>query len=344
MKPTGGKDAQSGVSCHDPEAVVFPPESVETGALRQVPNSDAFVLRVGQDELLARVEKDARHVVVVAAAGIHFPSLQSRSTDWVYVDFISRARGNTYLGFAHTPQLDLTVVRSRDNERQSGMEWRPVNSPVVAFQNVADDGISLTEQVRWAGIAQMFLQPARSRRHILLPQTWKWIFLLRSLIAKGLRGKRHITRNVPDSHSLIQWGRNNQILTLVELGTHNIMVMASENRDTGSALPVPNAYGLVVWGTEDPWVFMVEDSGTNVVHVPRKSELAATKLIIPYLSQRIIIKLSCITDNWKVMSYFDLVIISTRNEKWLLAVKANASNRAIMLIKLIQQSAHAVVP
>ena len=56
---TGGKDAQSWMSCHDPESIVLPSEGIETGAFSQIPNANALVLRIGQDELLARVEKNA---------------------------------------------------------------------------------------------------------------------------------------------------------------------------------------------------------------------------------------------------------------------------------------------
>lgn len=62
---------------HDPKAVVFPAERVEAVALGHVPNADALVFRVGEDQLLARVEQHARHVVVVAAARVHFPSLRA---------------------------------------------------------------------------------------------------------------------------------------------------------------------------------------------------------------------------------------------------------------------------
>jgi hypothetical protein len=51
------------------------PESVKARPFGHVPDSDGFVLRVGEDQVLARVEDGAGHVVVVPAAGVHFPGL-----------------------------------------------------------------------------------------------------------------------------------------------------------------------------------------------------------------------------------------------------------------------------
>jgi hypothetical protein len=41
----------------------------------EVPESDAAVLRIADDELLSRVEHGTRHVVIVTSAGIHLPCL-----------------------------------------------------------------------------------------------------------------------------------------------------------------------------------------------------------------------------------------------------------------------------
>ena len=43
-------------------------------------------------------------------------------------------------------------------------------------------------------------------------------------------------------------------------------------------------------------------------------------------------------------TYLDFEIITARNEQRLLIVKTNATNGSIMLIELLQQSAHAIVP
>lgn len=94
------------------------------------------------------------------------------------------------------------------------------------------------------------------------------------------------TRNVPNSDSLIQGCRNNQIFCGVKLGTHDIVVMASQNRYTSSALPVPDSNSLIIRGAQNPWVFVMEDCGTNVVHVARQCELTATQLVVPDLKEQ----------------------------------------------------------
>ena len=49
---------------------------MEPGPLGGVPDPDGLVLRVGEDEVLARVEDHARHVVVVTSASVHLPGLE----------------------------------------------------------------------------------------------------------------------------------------------------------------------------------------------------------------------------------------------------------------------------
>ena len=66
--------------------VVLPPEGVETGPLGHVPDADALVLAVAEDELLAGVEDGAADVVVVAAAGVHLPGLGRSSSVGSSVD------------------------------------------------------------------------------------------------------------------------------------------------------------------------------------------------------------------------------------------------------------------
>ena len=55
------------------------PECVEARPLGGVPDPDGLVLRVGEDQVLARVEDHARHVVVVAPARVHLPCLENNT-------------------------------------------------------------------------------------------------------------------------------------------------------------------------------------------------------------------------------------------------------------------------
>ena len=55
------------------------PECVQASPLGGVPDPDGLVLRVGEDQVLARVEDHARHVVVVAPARVNLPRLEKDS-------------------------------------------------------------------------------------------------------------------------------------------------------------------------------------------------------------------------------------------------------------------------
>lgn len=146
-----GEQVQVGVRRQHPEPVVFPPERVQVVSLRHVPDANALVLAVGQEEFLAWVEQDARDVVVMSAACVDLPGF----------------------GIVHSPQLDLAVVRSGDYQRESGVEARPVYSAIVAFENVLDDSVGLTEEIRRAGILQVVFETSGTRSNILFSQPLK---------------------------------------------------------------------------------------------------------------------------------------------------------------------------
>ena len=113
------------MSSEDPETVVFPPERLHRRPLRHIPNPDRLVLAGGEDELVAGVEHGHGHVVKVASAAVDLPRLR----------------------LGHAPELDLSVVAARDDEGQGGVERCPVDSAVVALQDVLDDGVGVAEEV-----------------------------------------------------------------------------------------------------------------------------------------------------------------------------------------------------
>ena len=61
------------------------------------------------------------------------------------------------------------------------------------------------------------------------------------------------------------------------------MVMASEHANARPALPIPDAQGLVVRRTHNPWLFPVELDRADVVQVPQQGEQAAAQLVVPNL-------------------------------------------------------------
>merc|ERR1719151_163418 len=114
------KEIEGGVASNHPEPVILPPERVKTGALGHVPNPDALVLTVAQDQLLPGVKDGTADIVVVAPAGVHLPSLV----------------------VVHPPQLDLPVIGPADDQRHAWVEIGPVHSPVMTLQHMLHNSIS----------------------------------------------------------------------------------------------------------------------------------------------------------------------------------------------------------
>lgn len=113
------------------------------------------------------------------------------------------------------------------------------------------------------------------------------------------------TSDIPNANGLIQRSTNYQILFWMELSTHDIMIVSSQNGNALTRLPVPNANGLIIRSGYNPGVFMMKKHGSNVVQVPSQREQTATLLIIPN---------------------FDFVIVAARNEQRLRRVKSNATH------------------
>lgn len=91
------------------------------------------------------------------------------------------------------------------------------------------------------------------------------------------------TWNVPHSHSLIERGGHNDIISGMELGTHYIVVMSSKYTDACTALPVPDTDCLVIWRTQDPWIFMMKHCSANVIQMTEQRKDASSLFVIPHL-------------------------------------------------------------
>lgn len=91
------------MSDESPESIVLSPEGLNGSPLAHVPDSDGLILGDGEDELVSRVEESDADVVEVTSAGVDLPGL----------------------GVAHSPKLDLTIVRTRDDERKGRVERDP---------------------------------------------------------------------------------------------------------------------------------------------------------------------------------------------------------------------------
>mmetsp|Transcript_237 Transcript_237/g.560 ORF Transcript_237/g.560 Transcript_237/m.560 type:complete len:358 (+) Transcript_237:4849-5922(+) len=218
----------------DPEPVVLPSKGLDASPLGHVPNPDALVLRVRDDHVLLGVEHDARHVVRVPPQGVHLPGL----------------------GVVHSPQLDLPVVRSRYDEGQRGVERRPVHSPVVTLENVLDDGVASTEELR---VHLRQLQPVVVGGHGLLLQP----------------------RDVPHPDGLVQGGGDHQVLLWVEGCAHHVVVVPRQNGQARPRLPVPDPNRLVVRSRDDPRALLVKLDHPDVIQVAHEREETPPEFVIP---------------------------------------------------------------
>ena len=101
------------------------------------------------------------------------------------------------------------------------------------------------------------------------------------------------------------------------------MVVPGQHTDALSRLPVPDPDCLVVTGGQDPGIFVMEHRGSDVVKMTQEGEDTSPLFIVPDL---------------------DLVVITSRHKQRLLLVEVHPTHRSIMFIKLVQESAHSVVP
>lgn len=109
----------------------------------------------------------------------------------------------------------------------------------------------------------------------------------------------------------------------MELCTHHIVVVTCKDGDASSRLPVPYTYGLIIRGTENPRVLVMELNSSDVIQMPEKVEQAPSGLVVPY---------------------FDLVVISTRDEKRLCGMERDSANGTVVLLELVNERSVSVVP
>ena len=76
-----------------------------------VPHPDGFVLGVGEDEFLARVEENGRHVVIVTATCVHFPALRLCNTE-LFVYFMAITDNQTGCRRRIERRIGLMMLRA----------------------------------------------------------------------------------------------------------------------------------------------------------------------------------------------------------------------------------------
>ena len=82
----------------------------------------------------------------------------------------------------------------------------------------------------------------------------------------------------------------------MEMGTHDIMVVACEHCNTTSGLPIPDADRLIIGGTQDPRIFIMKLHRSDVIQMAQQGEDTPPQLVVPDL---------------------DLVVITTRDKQGL---------------------------
>ena len=117
------------------------------------------------------------------------------------------------LRLAHTPQLDLPVIARRDDEWKCGVERRPVDATVMTLQDPFDG----RERVKGVKCS------------------WR-----------SVRGALAQRRDVPDTDCLIDGGRDDQVVTRVERGRHDVVRVSGQDGNAVSRRAVPDADSLVV--------------------------------------------------------------------------------------------------
>lgn len=132
---TSSEQVQLGMSGKNPEPIILPPKRLHRRPLAHIPDPNRLILRIRDDQLMLRMEQSDGNIVKVTSAGIDLPRL----------------------GFGHPPKLDLTIVTARDDERESRVEGRPVDSAVVAFEDVFDHGVGVAEEVGLARVGALYL-------------------------------------------------------------------------------------------------------------------------------------------------------------------------------------------
>lgn len=174
-----------------PEPIVLSPEGLHRGALCEVPDTHCLILTARNDELMLGVEECSGHVVEVTSARVDLPCLR----------------------LTHAPNLDLPVVRRRDDERKRGVERSPVDTAVMAFKHVLDSG-EVVEGIKGT--------------------------------RRGVGGVLAQSRDVPHAYSLVLRSRDDQVFLRMKLRRHDIMGVPGEDGDAVSRGAVPDADRLVV--------------------------------------------------------------------------------------------------
>ena len=144
------------------------------------------------------------------------------------------------LRLVHPPQLHLAVIRARDDQRQRGVEARPVDAAVVALEHVLHRRVVPSEQVLHLHVRQSLPQLRRHRR-ARRPRRRRRR-LGRAIHREALLGGDRVwqgllaeARNVPDADGLVEGGGENEVVLRVELRAHHVVVVPRQHLRSAAA-------------------------------------------------------------------------------------------------------------
>jgi hypothetical protein len=156
-----------------------------------------------------------------------------------------------------SPELDCLIICAWSNYFHCWMKSNPIDSLFVAFDDVLDLHFSATKDLIRS--ASLFL-------HAFLLKSWE----------------------VPNSNSLIKWCRCEKSLLWMKASGHYVVRVTSQDSYNASILPVPYAYGLIIWAWTDPRQILVEFYCPNIIQVSCQSKETLFCLIVPHLNLMII--------------------------------------------------------
>ena len=92
-----------------------------------------------------------------------------------------------------------------------------------------------------------------------------------------------LTWNIPNSNSLVKWSRHQQVFAWMELSAHDIVIVAGQDGNAASTLPVPNSDGLIIRAGQHPRILMMKHGGPDVIQMAQEVKEASLLLVIPHL-------------------------------------------------------------
>ena len=174
-----------------PEAVMFPAEGLYRRPLSQIPDPHSLVLSTRNNELMLRMENCVGNIVEMTPARVNFPGFR----------------------LAHSPELDLPIIRGGYDQGESGVEHGIVDSAVMTLKNILHSRESV-ESVESTG--------------------------------RRVRGALAQARYIPDAYSLIHRRRYDKVFFRVKKSGHHIVRVPRQDGDAVARSTVPYTDCLVV--------------------------------------------------------------------------------------------------